>query len=170
MVEIKGYPGYYATEDGHILSDRNGHMRKLPERMHKGYLRVNVRDGGTPVKIHVEPVHKLVLEAFVGKRPQGCVCRHLNGVATDNRIENLCWGTPKENAQDSIRHGTAVCLRCGEASNAAKLKEKDIIRIKQMYVDGHSRKEIANAYSISYRHASDIILGRTWKHMAGLGG
>ena len=167
MVEIAGDPGYYATEDGHIFSKRNGYLRQLPERMHKGYLRVNVRDGGRPVKTHVEPVHKLILEAFVGKRPDGYVCRHLNGIATDNRIENICWGTPKENVQDAIRHGTAVCLRLGEDSAAAKLKTIDILTIKQLYAGGRSRKELANAYSISYRHVSDIILGRTWKHVAG---
>lgn len=50
--------------------------------------------------------HALVLETFIGPRPEGMVCRHLNGNPLDNRLENLRWGTPEENAQDSIAHGT----------------------------------------------------------------
>lgn len=31
--------------------------------------------------------------------------RHLNGIKTDNRPENLAWGTDKENAADALRLG-----------------------------------------------------------------
>ena len=50
-------------------------------------------------------VGALVLSAFRGPRPEGQCCRHLNGDFTDNRLGNLAWGTPKDNAQDMIRHG-----------------------------------------------------------------
>lgn len=51
-------------------------------------------------------VHRLVGEAFLGPMPDGLQTRHLNGVRRDNRVENLRYGTPSENAQDSVRHGT----------------------------------------------------------------
>lgn len=51
-------------------------------------------------------VHRLVLEAFVGPCPKGMQCRHLNGIPTDNRLENLRWGTPSEDNYDRVRHGT----------------------------------------------------------------
>lgn len=167
MKPIPEYPGYFAGRDGHIYSNRCGYMRRLPERTHGGYLRVNVRDGGKPVKTHVEPVHKLILEAFVEKRPAGYVCRHLNGIPTDNRPANLRWGTPSENVRDSIRHGTAACLRRGEASVAAKLREEDIYTIRRMYREGHLQREIAGVFSISQRHVSDIVRGKTWTHLKG---
>ena len=168
MVSIKAipqYPGYFAGVDGEIYTNRQGFLRKLPKRLHKGYYRVNVRDGGSPVRTHVEPVHKLILEAYVGRRPKGYVCRHLNGDALDNEPTNLCWGTPKENAQDAMRHGTAVCLRFGEAAVASKLMEQDIYKIKEMYATGHTQKEIAGVFSITQRHVSDIVRGKTWTHL-----
>lgn len=43
-------------------------------------------------------VHRLVCEAFHGAPPEGKnVVIHINECATDNRPENLKWGTQKEN-------------------------------------------------------------------------
>lgn len=50
--------------------------------------------------------HRLVLEAFIGPCPEGMECRHLDGDAGNNRLENLAWGTPIENGEDKVRHGT----------------------------------------------------------------
>ena len=169
MRVIPAYPDYYANEKGDIYSTRTGNLRLLPKRMHQGYYRVNVRDRCHPVKHHPEMVHKLVLNAFVGERPEGFVCRHLNGNPKDNRLENLCWGTPSENVQDSMRHGTAVCLRHGENSVAAKLRLQDVKNIIRLHQEGHSLKELASAYSISYRHTADIVNGRAWRKDIGQG-
>ncbi|KDE14258.1 hypothetical protein N505_0105420 [Rhodococcus aetherivorans] len=51
-------------------------------------------------------VHHLVLEAFIGPRPEGDThTRHLNGNPQDNRVENLQWGTRSENFLDTVEHG-----------------------------------------------------------------
>lgn len=51
-------------------------------------------------------VHELVLRAFVGEPLKGQECRHLNGCPSDNRLENLAWGTRSENIRDAVAHGT----------------------------------------------------------------
>ena len=168
MKGIPNFKGFYATEDGEIYSDRCGYLRKLPKSIHKGYYRVNVRDNSQPRKHYRMNVHTLVLNAFVGERPQGMVCRHLNGNPLDNRLCNLKWGTPQENTQDSIRHGTAVCLRSGEFSVASKLKLTDIYEIRKMYKEGYKRSDIAQKYSLSWKHVDDIVRGKTWKKDAPL--
>jgi hypothetical protein len=50
-------------------------------------------------------VHTLVLEAFVGPRPDGMVTRHLDGDPSNNRLSNIAYGTPRENSLDRVRHG-----------------------------------------------------------------
>jgi hypothetical protein len=47
-----------------------------------------------------------VLEAFVGPRPPGLECRHLDGNPANSVLANLAWGTHSENMQDRVRHGT----------------------------------------------------------------
>lgn len=54
----------------------------------------------------VHRVAALVCTVFHGPRPDGLVCRHLDGDSTNNAADNLAWGTPSENTHDSVRHGT----------------------------------------------------------------
>lgn len=70
-----------------------------------GYLNVTLQSRGEGRRKN-RLVHQLVLEAFVGPRPDGMEdTRHLNGVQTDNRLANLVWGTTSENMQDRVAHG-----------------------------------------------------------------
>lgn len=162
MKAIPQYPGYYAEQSGNIYSMRSGICRKLNQRLHRGYLHVSVRDTNFPVRIHKEPVHKLVLNAFVGERQDEQVCRHLNGNATDNRLDNLCWGTVQENVLDSITHGTAVCLRHGENAMASKLTLDEVLKIRWLYAFGYKQIELALNFNVTQRHVSDIVNGKTW--------
>lgn len=112
---VVGYEGYYEVSDmGRVRSverlaiRKNGRPHRVrsavrkPKALPKGHLAVTlVRD--TQLRSHT--VHKLVLEAFVGTRPEGSMCRHLNGDPADNRLENLTWGTASENQSDAVNHG-----------------------------------------------------------------
>ena len=51
-------------------------------------------------------VHHLVLEAFVGPRPEGTEACHGDGNGTNNKLANLRWDTHAENIKDSVSHGT----------------------------------------------------------------
>ena len=68
-----------------------------------GYLQLRVKLFG---KRETRKVHRLVLETFVGPRPEGMVGCHNNGNNQDNRLSNLRWDTLAGNAQDMKRHGT----------------------------------------------------------------
>lgn len=86
--------GASRIEFGRVLVQRNAP---------KGYLQVNLRRNGTH---KFRTVHQLVLEAFVGPRPEpdwhAC---HNNGIPDDNRLENLRWDSPSANVRDTVRHG-----------------------------------------------------------------
>lgn len=50
-------------------------------------------------------VHHLVLEAFVGPRPEGKEGLHWDDIPANNSLTNLRWGTRSENKYDSVRNG-----------------------------------------------------------------
>ena len=98
---IPRHSDYEASNLGRV---RKG-SRIITQRLHytRRYPVVEICGGGK----HAETlVHRLVLMAFAGDPPEGTECRHLNGIRTDNRIENLAWGTHSENSVDQVRHGT----------------------------------------------------------------
>lgn len=98
---IPGFVGLYeASSLGRIRSPR----RILKQRLNnKGYPVVELsKDGRSRESL----VHRLVLKAFCGNPPTGGECRHLNGIPTDNQIENLAWGSHSQNSVDQVTHGT----------------------------------------------------------------
>lgn len=51
-------------------------------------------------------LHVLVLEAFVGPRPDGMAACHNDGDINNNTVGNLRWDTYSSNNYDLTRHGT----------------------------------------------------------------
>lgn len=102
-----GYPGYEVSDLGNVRSPKQILVSVVGSH---GYLQTQLRRG------NVRTVHSLVLEAHVGPCPQGMESRHLDGNKLNCRLDNLCWGTPKQNGKDKIRHGTA---RSGAQKSAA---------------------------------------------------
>ena len=120
-LDIPGLSGYRVTPNGSVFSLRSGAPRELKVQWHKGYAHVYVRYGLGRSTQKKTPVHHLVLLAFIGPRPSPThEGRHLDGDVTRNCLDNLAWGTSRENTADAIRHGTATCLRRGPAHPAWK--------------------------------------------------
>ena len=108
---IADFPGYFVSDLGRVRSDRYSKSRYLKgcpmKRKNCRYIQVTLRRDGKNFKRYV---HTLVLEAFVGKRPKGLVCRHKDDNPSNNCLSNLCWGTQQENMRDAIESGSHSCL------------------------------------------------------------
>lgn len=101
--KIPGYE-YEASTAGRVRACKTGYILRphiAKEAYGSGYWRVELGYGAGGKKFHV---HRLVLEAFVGPRPEGRQCRHLDGNSLDNRLDNLAWGTMKEDTDDRLKH------------------------------------------------------------------
>lgn len=109
-------------------------------------------------------VHHLVLETFVGFREEGTEARHLNDVKSDNRLENLCWGTHGENYADRVVNGGG---NQGSRHGMAKLTEDDVREIRSMYEPGVVPcRVIAERFGMS-KSAVEMIVNRTrWRHVS----
>ena len=102
--EIPEYPGYMASSQGRIRGLKGGVLK--PHEQPNGYLRLMAKKSDGRRGAYV---HRLVCAAFKGPPPESTsVVRHLNHGRSDNRPENLAWGTQSENIQDSKRDGRLI--------------------------------------------------------------
>lgn len=172
MFRIPGCLNYYVSMEGRVFSfsgiGRKPKRRENPKELRqvfiKGYPSVGIlRDG----KTKRETVHRLVLETFVGPCPEGMECRHIDGNRKNNSINNLCWGTYKENQDDRQRHGTT---NRGTRQGRHKLTDKDVIEIRRMATSGKVNKgdrgsgyeKIAKMFGVSKANIAQIMRKKSW--------
>lgn len=167
---IPGFEGAYEVSDqGRVRSlDRYVEMRSgdksYPVWRSGRVLRPGFASNGYPTVSlcgQTHCVHELVLVAFVGPRPPGQLCRHLDGDRANSKLWNLCWGTPIENADDAARHGTKVI---GERYPTAKLNDdaaREILRLRGKV----SQSRLAERFGVSPAAVQAVHDRRTWKHV-----
>lgn len=153
---MPGYP-ISVSAAGAVYGPRG--LRKV----HPGtdsYLYATVRLPGRPRPAKLR-VHTAVLLAWVGPKPEGQEGRHLNGVLTDNRVENLEWATHLANIADQELHGTR---HRGSASVLAKLTEDDVMAMRAAW-PGESYSALGRRFGVSKDAARLAVLGRNWGHL-----
>lgn len=122
---IDSAPDYQVSNLGQVRSLRRGQMRVLkPWSSNRGYLKVSLygSDGTRVARL----VHQLVLEVFIGSRPEWATdVRHLNDNRIDNRLENLRYGTRSENVLDRVRNGVHHLSRRDRCANGHEFTESN---------------------------------------------
>lgn len=146
--DIPGFPGYKIDKLGNVYSKKGGVLKFHQER--RGYRRVCVLKK-TGNKSRSVLVHRLMALTFFGLPPTPLhQVRHLNGDPTCNKIENLAWGTAKENAADRILHGS----KSGKPSRFDVREREEIINLWRA---GTSAINIAAKFQISTSYCYKLI-------------
>jgi len=163
---IPDFPGYEASSLGRIRSFRgfNGKIADKPhfikpQKHRLGYLQITLSIANKRI---TKTVHSLVLKSFIDKpsaKHQAC---HLNGDRGDSRLENLIWGTVKENSSHRFDHGTMIM---GEEVHTSILNDEKVISICEEIKKGESLKVLAIKYGVHRKTINCIKLKRTWKHI-----
>lgn len=102
---VAGYDGYYEVSNTGLVRSKYKGGALLKMCCARGYMKVGLWDRESRKQVQ-RFVHRLVAEAFIGPRPDGFECSHLNGDRSDNRPENLRWKTHVDNEADKEIHGT----------------------------------------------------------------
>lgn len=162
--DVPGFPGYRVGDDGSVWSCRTFHNtlstewhRLIPEVLPSGRLRVRLCRNGKP---HKRFIHRLILETFIGACPPGHECAHDNGVKTDNRLVNLAWKTPEQNAADRDRHGTTAR---GEKNGFSKLTASQVLEIRASR-GKITQQMLGQKFGISRKHVQRIQYREVWAH------
>ena len=135
-------PQYSVTSTGKIIGQRGKPLKPHINRF--GYERVIICDDRVR---KCRFVHCLVAEAFLGPKPDGLVCRHLDGNSRNNSISNLEYSTVEVNLADRWEHGTMPI----------KLTNRKLRIVHGLFKLGFTQKRIAHICSVSQSAISYVI-------------
>lgn len=157
---INGFDQYYEISScGRVK--RLGHnkpslksiyyTRTLPEKIMKsfvsksGYARVALK------KINKYTIHRLVAAAFIPNPKNKPCVNHINGIKTDNRVENLEWYTLKENSQHA--HLVLNCKTSAKGISQYNLNNEFLQTFKNL-------KDAENNTGIGFRMIARCASGK----------
>jgi|SRR5579871_6824667 len=156
---VPGLPRYMIGDDGSVHGPRG--PRKLcwyGKSPHK-YMGFTAYCNGRHVILRVAV---LVLTVFIGGRPPEKQACHRDDNRANNRLSNLYWGTPLENAADRRRNGGYLKVARGEAQGASKITE---VQARAIYDSDKSVAELTRLHSLCRQSVWNIKKRRTWKHI-----
>lgn len=158
---IPGYPGYHISKRGKIYSrwDVNGkgilskrYHLKQPHLNKKGRYIMGLSQPGIGTTKWL--VHRLVALVYL-PNPEGLpyVC-HKDNVPTNNSVNNLYWGTQKDNMSQASKEGRMIQAK-GKDSVHYKGTEIQRSYIPRLINLGFTRKEISEIMNLGVQLVSD---------------
>ncbi len=160
MRKFKDIPGsnYRIYDDGELVNILKNTPRKSCADG-QGYLRTRITIDGVAVN---KRIHRLVAQYFIPQNnPEQINVNHINGIKSDNRVENLEWVTNSENMSHAKDNNL---MRKGLNREQSKF---DDCRLLTCYTLCHSKHssvvEIAALMEVTKGSISAMLGGSTYK-------
>jgi hypothetical protein len=163
---VLGFESFYkVSSEGQVVSLERLHPKTKrlmggglvkPILGSRGYYVVNLTAVGMRKQMFL---HKIVLEAFCGLRPDAYEACHNDGNPLNCKLENLRWDTKSNNHKDKKKHGT---WQVGEKANNVKLTNKIVLDIRNRKL---TESQAVKEYGLSLTNAKRIVNYKTWPHL-----
>ena len=137
-VLIPGTEDEYIDRRGNVYghdhrSGHNGEPFLREQHLVYGYKYAKIRGVSTRV-------HRIVAEVFIPNPNHLPIVMHKNNIKSDNRVENLQWGTIKENTQQAVDDGLMVNAKGYEDSQSIPCDMYDTVTNKLLNTFGSIRE------------------------------
>jgi NUMOD4 motif/HNH endonuclease len=185
--DIKGYEGYYQVSNyGNVKSldrvitehpsvkneQQTGKTQTLkgqilkPHTNSSGYYQINLNRKSIRTTF---AIHQLVAQAFLDNHLSKPLVNHINGIKTDNNVNNLEWATYSENLEHAYKNRLRRAVKINEVASKnykRKLTEQQVREIKLLIAaKSLTLKQIANQYDVGRSTIGFIKSGRNWSHI-----
>lgn len=178
--EIPGFEGLYSVSNlGRVRRDKSRTSTKAgrilnPIRTDHGYTHSKLY---SPTIKRIYFTHRLVMLAFIGPCQDGMQINHKDGKKNNNRLGNLEYVTPKENAAHAKLHGLYLSgdenparrnperMSRGEKNGGSKLLTAEVLLIYYLLKKGHRICDIIRRTGIPKHHIKRIKKGEAWHHL-----
>ena len=88
---------------------------------------------------------------------------HRNDIKTDNRPENLYWGSRLDNAADAVHNDRQFR---GEEIAISKLTATDVVEMRRLRAEGMVYQKLAERFGVTKRAVILACKRQTWRHIA----
>ena len=154
---VLGHDGYEASNLGRVRSVDRWIERKTSRSWFKrGRILRAPLDHGYP-RTRIGYVHDFVMRAFHGLPPDGMWVAHNDGNPSNNRLDNLRYAMPSENAMDRVAHGTA---NRGSRNGFAKLTEQQVLAIRNS--KDKTQTALAKEFGVSLMCINTVVNRTRW--------
>ena len=152
---IQCEPNYEVSDLGEIRNKLTLQVKSL-RLNNQGYSRVTLYPSGKTYNIH-----RLVALTFLeDSYKDGYVVNHINGVKTDNKVENLEWVSSKENFNHALNAGLYVRKDISGLKNPmSKFTEDDLNNIIHLKNKGFTTADIAKELGFPYERVRRFLKG-----------
>lgn len=152
---------YKISTYGRVMSSKRGIIMKQKIEVSKsGYRSYTISLRGNLNKTYT--VSRLVAMHFIPNPDNLPNVLHNDDNPLNNRVDNLRWGTTKDNIGDRQSRNRQAR---GERQHLSKVSATDVYKIRELRESGLTIKEIAEIYNMSISAIYGIISGKTWSHL-----
>lgn len=176
--DVVGYEGLYVVNNAGVVKSldkcrtkkySNGNIavmifcgRVLSPKVEKsGYITHTLTKDGVRKTVKV---HRLVATAFIPNPENKPQVNHINGIKSDNHVQNLEWATTFENRQHAYDIGLQKPTS-GIKNGMCTHTEDEIKFILKMYASGMRQIDIVNEHGFKKELVNIVVNGKAWKHI-----